>query len=100
MKKREQYLKATKEAIKLVKLPFKLRKEKKQLESWVIDREEDVATLENDIVELQSNETLDVDNILNKEDDLVLLKRRLDQGEKLYGELFEVEVIEPIKEED
>ena len=86
--KRAELLKLSEEGLKLLKRPFQLRKEKKSLEGWVIDCEEQVAVLESEINDLKAEENLDVDKILNKEDDLALAKRRLTQGEALMKELF------------
>ena len=88
-KTRKELLRLAEAGIKEVKLPFKLRKEEKQLESWVLDYEEKVATLEAEITELKCEEKLDVDKILDKVDDMELAQRRLKQGQELTIELFE-----------
>ena len=87
--KRSKLLKLGDDAKKILKLPFKLRKEQKALESWILDYEEKVATLEADINDLKAEEKLDTDKILDKVDDLDLAKRRLKQGEALMKELFD-----------
>jgi len=89
--KRAELLKMGEDAIKAVKLPFKIRKEKKNLESWVLDYEEKVATLESEINDCKADENLNVDRILDKVDDLELAQRRLRQGEELMKELFDGE---------
>ena len=89
--KRAELLKMGEDAIKAVKLPFKIRKEKKSLESWVLDYEEKVATLESEINDCKADENLNVDRILDKVDDLELAQRRLRQGEELMKELFDGE---------
>jgi len=88
MSTRKELLKMVEGAIKEVKLPFKLRKEKKQLESWILDYEEKVATLEADITDIKCEDELNVDKILDKVDDLELAQRRLKQGQELMNELF------------
>lgn len=88
MSTRKTLLKLTEEGVKAVKLPFKLRKEKKQLESWTIDYEEKVETLGSDITDLKCKEELDVEAILDKVDEKELAERRLKQGTVLMDELF------------
>ena len=87
--KRSKLLELSEEGLKLLKRPFQLRKEKKNLEGWVIEYEEKVAIFESEINDLKADEKLDVDKILDKVDDLDLAKRRLKQGEALMKELFE-----------
>ena len=89
MSTRKELLKMGEDAIKAVKLPFKIRKEKKQLEALILDYEERVATLESEINDLKAEETLNVERILDKVDDLELAQRRLKQGEELMKELFD-----------
>ena len=91
MSTRKELLKMGEDAIKAVKLPFKLRKEKKQLEALILDYEEKVATLESEINDCKADENLNVDRILDKVDDLELAQRRLRQGEELMKELFDGE---------
>ena len=86
--KRSELLKLGEDALKLIKLPFQLKKEKKSLESWVIDYEERVATLDAEISDLKAEEKLNVDKILDKVDEKELAERRLKQGEELMKELF------------
>jgi len=87
--KRADIIKLGEDALKAIKLPFQLKKEKKQLESWILNYEEKVATLEAEISDVKAEEKLDVDKILNKVDDLQLAERRLKQGEDLMKELFD-----------
>jgi len=87
--KRSELLKLSEEGLKLLKRPFQLRKEKKNLEGWVIEYEEKVAVLESEINDLKAEEKLNVDSILDKVDDLDLAKYRLKQGEALMKELFD-----------
>jgi len=86
--KRSELLKMSEDAIIAVKIPFKIRKERKSLESYVLDYEEKVATLESDISDLKAKENLDVGKILDLIDDKDLAERRLKQGEALLEELF------------
>lgn len=87
--KRADLLKMGEDALKAVKLPFKLKKEKKNLESWVLDYEEKVATLDQEITDLKSDENMSVDKILDKVDEKELAERRLKQGQELMKELFD-----------
>jgi len=87
--KRADIIKLGEDALKAIKLPFQLKKEKKQLESWILNYEEKVATLEAEISDVKAEEKLDVDKILKKVDDLQLAERRLKQGEDLMKELFD-----------
>jgi hypothetical protein len=89
MKKRIDLIKMGKEALDSLQAPFKVRKDKKELESWIIDREQKIAELENKIQELKgSKEEFNVNKILNAIDDLALEERRLKQGNELLEELF------------
>ena len=87
--KRSELLKMGEDALKAVKLPFKIKKEKKNLESWILDYEEKVATLEQEISDLKSDENMNVDKILDKVDECQLAERRLKQGQDLMKELFD-----------
>jgi len=87
--KRSDLLKMGEDALKTFKLPFQIRKEKKNLESWIINYEEIVATLDDEINEMKGEEKLNVDSILDKIDDKELAERRLKQGEDLMKELFD-----------
>ena len=87
--KRSDLLKLGEDALKTIKLPFKLKKEKKSLESWVLDYEEKVATQDAEIADLKAEEKLNTDSILDKVDERELAERRLKQGEELMKELFD-----------
>ena len=85
---RERLLKATDSVRDAIKIPFQVRKDKKSLESWIIDVEESIADLELRIEEAKGKESFNPDKILDLEDDLELKKRRLKQGETLMAEMF------------
>ena len=85
---REQLLGATEEMRKKIKVPFQVRKDKKKMESWLIDIESEIADLEFEIKDLKSKESFDPAAILDKTDELTLKERRLKQGEALLLELF------------
>lgn len=88
MSLRETILKKTDEAIEAIKLPFKIKKEKKELEKWILNKEEEMATLELKIADLKSSKDISIDKLLDIIDDLDLTKRRLIQGEYLLEELY------------
>lgn len=88
MAKREELIKMGKEAIEALQAPFKVRKDKKTLEAWLIDKEQKIAELENKIQEEKSAKDFKVDSILKAIDDLAIEKRKLKQGEELLAELF------------
>ncbi len=93
---REQLLNASDEIRKKIKVPFQVRKDKKSLESWLIDVESAIADLEFNIKELKGSEAYDPDEILDAVDELALKQRRLAQGEALLTEMFEE--IDPVAE--
>ena len=86
---RERLLKATDDVKEAIKVPFQVRKDKKSLEAWIIDLEEEIATLELKIEEKKAESRFDPDAILDAEDSLEWKKRRLKQGEALMKEMFE-----------
>ena len=88
--KRIDLIKLAKDAVDELKAPFKVRKEKKQLESWIIDREQKIAELEESINNIKSDTSTEfkVDNLLDKIDELALEQRRLKQGQEVLTELF------------
>ena len=92
MNLREKLLKTTDDVKKSLKVPFQVRKDKKQLESWLIDKEEEEANLQLKIQEAKASDNLNIDNILDMIDDLELVTRRIKQGNALMKELFETEV--------
>lgn len=91
MSLRKDLLSIGKEALEAIKLPFKIRSEKKSLEQWILDHETRIAELDYKIQEAKGAKDLNVDNILDKIDEKDLLVRRLKQGEDLMKELFETE---------
>jgi len=85
---REKLLKTADDVKKNMAVPFKVKKEKKELEVWIIGKEQKLAELESDLNDMKADDTLDVEAILYKQDDLALTKRQLEQGEALMKELF------------
>lgn len=94
MNLREKLLKSSQDALDAIKVPFQVRKDKKSLESWIITKEEEIATLELKLQEKKSSKSFDADGILDMQDDLALVKRRLKQGQQLLKEMFEENVSE------
>lgn len=91
MSLRKDLLSKGKEALDAIKLPFKVRKEKKDAEQWILNKEQKIAELEFKIQEAKGAENLDFDKIADMIDERDLIVRRLDQGQKLSDELFEQE---------
>ena len=87
--KRIDFIKMSKDVKDTLQAPFKERKDKKNLEAWLIDREQKIAELENKIQETKGAENFDVEKILEAIDDLQLEHRRLKQGQELLAELFD-----------
>ena len=85
---RKQLLEASKDVRKKLKVPFQVRKDKKALESWLIDVESNVEDLKFKIQEAKGAEDFDPDKILEHIDNLELEERRLKQGQSLLDELF------------
>jgi len=85
---RTKLLKCTEDAKKALVTPFKVQKEKKQLESFILDREQQIAEFESDIEELKAADELNIDRIINKRDDIDIEKRRLKLAQELMEELF------------
>jgi hypothetical protein len=91
---RTKLLKTTDDVKKAIAVPFTVKKERKQLESWLLDKEQRIAELESEINDLKAADKLEADSILRKIDDLDLTTRKLNQGNTLLKELFEDKVSE------
>ena len=88
MSLRKDLLSKGKEALEAIKLPFKIRSERKTLEQWILEKETRIAELEYKIQEAKGKDEIKVDGILDMIDELDLLKRRLKQGQELMVELY------------
>lgn len=77
-----------KEAIDAVKLPFKVRGEKKKLEMKIIEIEEQIAKDDLTIQEQQSAHPVDWDKLIDAKDKKALNERKLKQLEELETEMF------------
>ena len=100
MKLRQQYLEASEVIRKKIKVPLQVRKDKNDLERWLIKTEGEIAELEMDIESAKGKETFNADAILDLADDLNLKERRLKQGNALMLELFteETPLMEKLQE--
>jgi len=78
-----------KEAIASIELPFKVRKEKKNLEMKILELEQQIAKDELTIQEQKSKEPVDWDKLINAIDGLQLNNRKLKQLQDLETELFD-----------
>lgn len=88
MSLRADLLRKAKEVIEEINLPFKINKEKKQLEIWILTKEERIASMEQKIQELKTSKELNIDTLLSNVDSLDLEKRKLKQGTDLLKELY------------
>ena len=91
MNLREKLLKSSQDTLDAIKVPFQVRKDKKSLESWIISKEEEIADLELKIQNKKASKSFNPDEILDAQDELALVKRRLEQGQNLIKEMFENE---------
>ena len=87
--KRIDLISMSKEDLNELQIPFTIKKDKNKLESWIIDREGRISELNGRIQKLKSTQdSLDIDSILDAVDELALEERRLSQGQELLKELF------------
>lgn len=87
-----QFLAKGKDAIDAMELPFKVRKEKKQLELLIVELESDLSKAELTIVKEQSTHPINWDNLLAALDSRDLKERKLKQYKELEDKLFNQEV--------
>jgi pyrrolidone-carboxylate peptidase len=87
-KKYKDFLKAGKETLDEMKVPFQVRKAKKQLEKEIIEIEEKIATQELNIQEAKGEHPFNLDKILDAIDDMAIQERKLKQANNLMDELF------------
>ncbi len=84
----EKLLKAGKEALDAAKVPFKVRKAEKDLESKIIDVEQEIADAELAVEEAKGSDPIKWDTLIDKTDELELKKRKLAQLNQIQKELF------------
>jgi len=75
-------------AIKALELPFKVKKEKKNLEMKILELEQEVAQDNLTLQEEKSKCPINWDKVIDAIDNLELNKRKLEQLENLQKELF------------
>lgn len=86
--KYEQLLKLGKEAIDLLKIPYEVRKAKKDLEKEIINLEQEIAEQDMKIQEAKSQRPLNLKLILDAIDNKDLKERELRLATELEKELF------------
>lgn len=77
-----------KEAIAALELPFKVKKEHKQLEMKILELEQQIAKDELTIQEQKSTSPIDWDKLIRAMDTMALNERRLGLLQNLEIELF------------
>lgn len=77
-----------KEAIAAIELPFKVKKEQKNLEMKILELEQQIAKDELTIQEQKSAQPVNWDSLINAVDTLALNQRKLKQLQDLETELF------------
>jgi len=82
------FLKAGKEVVDAVKLPFKVRSAKNDLAGEIIDLEGQIAENELTIINAKSEHPFNMEKILEAIDDKAINERKLDQAKELMEELF------------
>ena len=78
-----------KEAIAAIELPFKVKKEQKNLEMKILELEQSIAKDELTIQEQKSAQPINWDKLIDALDTMELNKRKLTQLKSLEKELFE-----------
>lgn len=82
-------LKLSKDAIAEIELPFKVKKEEKNLEMKILELEQQIAKDELTITEQKSKSPINWDFLIRAIDDKAINERRLTQLTALQKELFE-----------
>jgi hypothetical protein len=77
-----------KEAIAALELPFKVRKERKQLEMKILELEQEIAKCDLTIQEQKSASPVNWDSLISSIDNKALTERKLNQLQELEKELF------------
>jgi riboflavin biosynthesis pyrimidine reductase len=95
---RANLLKQTKKAFEVAMIPLQVKKDKHEMNGWILKRETEIADLEAEIVIAQSEKKFNPDAILDAMDTLAVQKLRLEQGIALRKSMFEDEVAD-IQEE-
>ena len=86
--KYSELLKKSKEAINLIKVPFKVKKAKKSLELKIAEAEDEISDGDLAVQEEKSSHPPNWDRIIDKTDERDLLARKLKLLNELKDELF------------
>jgi hypothetical protein len=78
-----------KEAIEALELPFKVKKEKKNLEMKILELEQSISKDELTVQEQKSKSPVDWDKLIDSIDALALNNRKLVQLQELEKEMFD-----------
>ena len=81
-------LKLGKDAIAEIELPFKVKKEQKNLEMQILELEQQIAKDELTIQEQKTKSPISWDSLINALDNKAINERKLVQLESLEKELF------------
>ena len=81
-------LKLGKDAIAEIELPFKVKKEQKNLEMQILELEQQIAKDELTIQEQKTKSPINWDSLTNALDNKAISERKLGQLESLEKELF------------
>ena len=81
-------LKLGKDAIAEIELPFKVKKEQKNLEMKILELEQQLAKDELTIQEQKTRNPINWDSIIDAIDNKAINERKLSQLEQLQKELF------------
>jgi hypothetical protein len=84
----EDFLKAGKDVIEAVKLPFQIKAAKNKLAGEIIALESNIAEAELEIVKAKSEHPFELSTILSKINSKELIERKLKQAIQLSKELF------------
>ena len=84
----EDFLKAGKDVIEAVKLPFQVKSAKNKLAGEIITLESEIADAELAIVKAKSEQPFELSKILTKINSKELIERKLVQANQLSEELF------------
>ena len=78
-----------KEAVAALELPFKVKKEKKNLEMKILELEQSIANNELTVQEQKSASPINWNKLIQAIDELALSNRELSQLQELEKEMFE-----------
>ena len=81
-------LKMGKKALQEALVPVKVKKAKKQAELEMCKLEEQIAVKESNIHDVCTSEAVNFAKIIELQDDLMLLKRKMEQYQTILDEMF------------